>query len=292
MPREAGTPPHPQRMRVGRIPYVNCYPVYGAVDRGIVALDADLVDGVPTALNQAMADGALDVSVVSAVEYARDAARYLLLPDLAISCDGPVRSVLLLARRPAGDLDGQDVVVSRSSMTSVALLGLLFAHVWRAQPAFVPGDAEVSDVAGFAADPHDARLVIGDAALLLTGGAAAAVRAEYPFVYDLGAEWKRWTGLPFVFAVWVAQRATPVADALRVHGGLIASRDWGIDHLDLLAAQASGVTGVPSGACLDYLSGLDYGLSYPHLAGLTEFYRRLVLAGDVPDGTLAFLPAA
>ena len=51
-------------MRVGRIPYVNCYPVYGAIDRNIVSIDAELVDGVPTALNRAMADGALDVSVV------------------------------------------------------------------------------------------------------------------------------------------------------------------------------------------------------------------------------------
>ena len=58
-------------MRVGRIPYVNCYPVYGAVDRGLVPLGAELVDGVPTALNRMMAGGALDVSVVSAVEYAR-----------------------------------------------------------------------------------------------------------------------------------------------------------------------------------------------------------------------------
>ncbi|MBP7551194.1 MAG: hypothetical protein KA761_12980, partial [Gemmatimonadaceae bacterium] len=78
-------------MRLGRIPYINCFPVYGAVDRGIVPIDAELVDGVPTALNRMMAEGALDVSVVSAVEYARDSARYLLLPDLAISCDGPVR---------------------------------------------------------------------------------------------------------------------------------------------------------------------------------------------------------
>jgi chorismate dehydratase len=44
--------------------------------------------------------------------------------------------------------------------------------------------------------------------------------------------------------------------------------------------------------CLEYLSGLDYGLSYEHLAGLTEFFRRLVAAGRVPNGTLAFLPAA
>jgi chorismate dehydratase len=279
------------RLRVGRIPYVNCYPVYGAIDRGIVPLDADLADGVPTALNQRMAEGTLDVSVVSAVEYARDAARYMLLPDLAISCDGPVRSVMLFSKRPASELTGRDVVVSRSSMTSVALLQLLFEHVWRARPIFVPGDAELSDVAQFDAEPHDARLVIGDAALVLTSGASSE-RAAYPHAYDLGTEWKRWTGLPFVFAVWVAQRTVPVAASLRVHADLIASRDWGVAHRSTLAAQAAQATHVPYPVCFDYLAGLDYRLSYPHLAGLTEFYRRLVLAGEVPDGTLAFLPTA
>src|SRR5688572_30621292 len=119
-------------MRVGRIPYVNCYPVYGAIDRGIVSLDATIVDGVPTALNRQMAAGALDVSVISAVEYARDSQRYLLLPDLAISCDGPVRSVALFSKRPVSELGGRRVLVSRSSMTSLALLELLFANVWDA----------------------------------------------------------------------------------------------------------------------------------------------------------------
>jgi chorismate dehydratase len=278
----------PPRLRVGRIPYVNCYPVYGAVDRGIVPLAADIVDGVPTSLNRAMAAGTLDVSVVSAVEYAREPDRYLLLPDLAISCDGPVRSVMLFSKRPAPDLAGERVLVSRSSMTSVRLVELLFRHVWHATPQFVLGDAEVSDLARLADEPHEARLVIGDAALMLTG----APEPAYPYAYDLGTEWKQWTGLPFVFAVWVAQRSTPVAEALQVHAGLIASRDWGLEHRPLLAEQAAAATGVPLPTCLDYLSGLDYRLSYHHLAGLTEFYRRLVLAGEVPNGTLAFLPAA
>jgi chorismate dehydratase len=279
----------PTAARVGRIPYVNCYPVYGAVDRGIVPLGATLIDGVPTALNRLMAEGSLDVSVVSAVEYARDPARYLLLPDLAISCDGPVRSVMLFARMPVQDLGGRRVLISRSSMTSVALLELLFRHVWRTRPRFVRGDAELSDVARFADEEHDARLVIGDAALTLTG---SRDERTYPYAYDLGVAWKRWTGLPFVFAVWVAQRTMQAPDALRVHASLIASRDWGVRHLDPLAAQASAATGVPVATCIDYLSGLDYRLSYEHLAGLTEFYRRLVAAGWVPNGTLAFLPAA
>lgn len=276
---------------LGRIPYINCYPVYGAVDRGIVRLDAELVTGVPSDLNRKMAAGELDISAVSAVEYARDSSRYLLLPDLAISCDGPVQSVALYSRLPAPELTGRDVLVSRSSMTSVALLELLFENVWHARPRFVPGDAELSDVGRFADEYHVARLVIGDAALLLGAGTGPDV-PRYEHAYDLGAAWKSWTGQPFVFAVWVAQRATPVKDALAAHAGLITARDWGLANLPMLATQASDATGVPEQRCLDYLSGLDYGLSYPHLAGLTEFFRRLVDKGRVPNGTLTFLPAA
>jgi chorismate dehydratase len=275
-------------MKIGRIPYVNCYPVYGAIDRGVVRLDAELIDGVPTDLNRRMGAGELDISVVSAVEYARDADRYLLLPDLAISCDGPVRSVVLFSRRPAGELGARNVIVSRSSMTSVALLELLFENVWHARPRFVPGDAELEDVVVDNATDTDARLVIGDAALVL----GTNHRERYPFVYDLGQTWKDWTGQPFVFAVWVAQRSTNVKEALLAHAGLIASRDWGLRHLPELADQAHRATGVERSVCAEYLSGLDYGLSYPHLAGLTEFYRRLVERGRIPNGTLTFLPAA
>ena len=286
-------------MRVGRIPYINCYPVYGAIDRGIVQLHGELVDGVPTELNRQMAAGSLDVSVISAVEYARDATRYLLLPDLAISCDGPVRSVVLFSKRPASELTGRRVLVSKSSMTSVALVELLFENVWDSRPTFVPANAEISDVDQFGDSEHEARLVIGDAALLLwsrlrdqqqsSGGAGLH---GYRYAYDLGAAWKDWTGLPFVFAVWVALRTTPVAESLAVHAELIASRDWGLAHLDQLAAQAALATGVKRSVCHEYLSGLDYGLSYQHLAGLTEFFRRLVAAGRVPNGSLSFLPAA
>lgn len=276
-------------MRVGRIPYINCYPVYGAVDRGIVPMAAELVDGVPTALNRLMADGALDVSVVSAVEYARDWERYLLLPDLAISCDGPVQSVMLFSTRPAHELSGSDVLVSKSSMTSVRLLELLFNHVWKARPTFVPGNAEAADLRSAAGAQPAARLVIGDAALMMRSG---AITHPFEYMYDLGDVWKQWTGLPFVFAVWVAQRTADTAQALAVHAALIESRNWGLKHLDILAEQAYATTGVPLAACTEYFAGLDYGLGYPHLGGLTEFYRRLTLAGKVAPGRLAFLPAA
>jgi chorismate dehydratase len=194
---------------------------------------------------------------------------------------------MLFSRRPASELGSRNVLISRSSMTSVALLELLFESVWRTTPRFVPGDAEVSDVSDPRDESTDARLVIGDAALVL-----GSQRDRYPHVYDLGQMWKEWTGQPFVFAVWVAQRTTNVRKALNAHAGLIASRDWGLDHLPELAKQAHLATGVSLSVCAEYLSGLDYGLSYPHLAGLTEFYRRLFERGRIPNGTLTFPPAA
>ena len=275
-------------MRLGRIGYINCAPVYGAIDRGIVSLPAgaELVTGTPSELNDLLVAGELDVSVISAVEYARHARELVLLPDLAISCDGPVRSVALFSKRPVAELGSHTVLLSASSRTSVALLELLCRDVWKITPRFAAARAEAQDLDTLAALPHEAVLVIGDAALTL------AARRSYAHRYDLGEEWKRWTGLPFVFAVWAARRSTDAAAVNRGHQALIASRAWGLAHLEDLAQDAARATGVPLAACREYLGGLDYALTYKHLAGLTDFFRRLAAVGIVPDGSLQFVQVA
>src|ERR1041384_2342337 len=133
-------------MRLGRIGYINCYPVYAGLDRGAVHVPADLVTGTPAELNDLLTAGELDVSVISAVEYARHAKDLVLLPDLAISCDGPVRSVLLFSRRPVAELNGCTVLLSASSRTSVALLELLCRERWHIAPRFAEVRAEASDL--------------------------------------------------------------------------------------------------------------------------------------------------
>lgn len=273
-------------MKLGRIPWINCYPIYGAVDRGLIRLPAEVVSGTASELNDLLAAGALQVSVVSAVEYARNAAAYHLLPDLAITCDGPVHSVALFSKRPVEDLSGCTVLLSASSRTSVLLLELLCRHRWGIRPQFAIARAEAPDLNGLAGLPHEAVLVIGDAALHLS------TQSTYPVRVDLGAEWKAWTGLPFVFAVWAARRDTSPAAAGAVHECLLESRAWGLANLDLLAASAAENTGVSEAVCRAYLGDLDYALSYRHLAGLTDFFRRLAHEGMVPDGSLSFISAA
>ncbi|MGH3995112.1 MAG: menaquinone biosynthetic enzyme MqnA/MqnD family protein, partial [Pseudonocardiaceae bacterium] len=238
-------------MRLGRIPWINCYPVYGAVDRGLVSVPAELVTGTASELNDLLAAGELQVSVVSAVEYARNAAAYHLLPDLAITCDGPVHSVALFSRRPVAELDGCTVLLTASSRTSVLLLELLCRHRWNVRPRFATARAEAPDLAGLAGLPHEAVLVIGDAALLL------ASQSRYPVRLDLGHEWKAWTGLPFVFAVWAARREAQSARVQAMYQRLLQSRAWGLAHLDELAAAAAGATGVAEAMCREYLGDLD-----------------------------------
>ena len=118
--------------------------------------------------------------------------------------------------------------------------------------------------------PHDAVLVIGDAALLL------AAQSHYPVRVDLGEAWKEWTGLPFVFAVWAARRDAPHESVQAVHRGLLDSRAWGLEHLEELAREAHQRTGVTEQACREYLGDLDYALVVP-APGRTD--RLLPAAG-------------
>src|SRR6266850_2592778 len=228
-------------MRIGRIGYINCAPVYGAIDRGVVALPpgGQLITGTPAELNDLLVAGELDLSVISAIEYARHAKELVLLPDLAISCDGPVRSVALFAKQAVGRLGGSTILLSASSRTSAALLELLCRDVWKIKPKFAEARAEAQDLEALAALPHEAVLVIGDPALKL------AAAGTYAHRYDLGEEWKRWTGKPFVFAVWAARRAADPIAIHQSHRSLLASRAWGLAHLDEIARDTARVTRLP-----------------------------------------------
>jgi len=257
-------------MRIGRIGYINCAPVYGAIDRGIVSLPhgGELVTGTPAELNDLLVAGELDVSVISAIEYARHAKELVLLADLAISCDGPVRSVALFSKRAVERLGGSTVLLSASSRTSVALLELLCRDVWKIKPKFAEARAEAQDLEALAALPHEAVLVIGDPALKL------AAAGTYSHRYDLGEQWKRWTGKPFVFAVWAATRVASPAAVQRGHEALLASRAWGLAHLEEIAQETARVTQLPVATCREYLSGLDYAFGNTHRAALSDFLRR------------------
>src|SRR5262249_42948501 len=101
------TPEMWQRPRVGHIQFLNCLPLYWGLMRSGALLGVDLHKDTPDRLNDALVAGDLDVGPISVVEYLRHANDLLLLPDLAVGSDGPVRSVNIVSTIPLDQLDGR-----------------------------------------------------------------------------------------------------------------------------------------------------------------------------------------
>jgi len=265
------------RLRLGRISYLNVLPIYYPLESGIIAHPFEIVPGTPACLNGLTADGRLDLSVVSSIEYARHPDRYFIVPDLSISCFGPVKSVLLLSRRPWTELEGESILVSSQSHTSIALLKILFAFQHGMHVRLVPGDCTEALARR---DSPAAFLAIGDEALRLK-----AVEG-YPYCCDLGEAWTKWTGLPFVFALWVVQRNTVEKGAGGIPvgiGALTAAKQWGCSHLDTICAEAlrKGILG--KGELEEYYRLLGYNLDGNERRGLERFFGYLPQIGEVPE---------
>jgi chorismate dehydratase len=135
---------------------------------------------------------------------------------VAVGCDGPVFSVFLAHRGALGGI--RSVALDPASLSSANLLRVLLAEFHDMRPAFGSGG--------------EARLLIGNQAIEFRR--AEEGKSDWQFL-DLGAEWKRCTGLPFVFAVWAVRAET--ADAAAVADAFRRLKDAGIAQIPALIAQ-------------------------------------------------------
>jgi chorismate dehydratase len=261
---------------LGKIGFVNVLPIYYPLEAGIVPHQFTVISGTPAQLNEMAAKGELDVSAVSSVEYARHPERYLLVPDLSISSRGPVGSVLLLSRIPIEELGGRPVLTSAKSHSSALLLRVLFSLRLGITPDFRTGH------------PGEA-LVHGNAplAMLLIGDEALRYRhhPEYPHRWDLGEVWYAWTGLPFVFGVWVIQRTAlefPADMLPKAVDSLLKAKAWGCANLDEICRQAMPYDLMNYDELYQYYQGLGFHLSEIEEKGLRSFFRCLTEIGELP----------
>lgn len=272
-------------LRMGRINYLNVLPIYHPLEAGILPHDFELVAGPPALLNEMMARGELQVSSCSCFEYGRHPDDYYLIRDLSIGSMGPVMSVVLLSSVPLRELNGKTILISGESHTSVALLRLLLGERYH-----VEASLEVGPVgpAVNSAHPPAAFLAIGDEALRLRNHPA------YPWKIDLAEAWRGWTGLPFIFGLWVVSRQAAEAGLFdRDPGELLRQgRDWGLAHLDVIL-DLTGY-GCPLGRNelrVYYEDGLVFSLGEREREGLLLFYRKLCGAGLIESApALRFFP--
>ncbi|XVU25711.1 menaquinone biosynthetic enzyme MqnA/MqnD family protein [Actinoplanes sp. CA-054009] len=265
------------RPRVGHIQFLNCLPIYWGLMRSGALLDVDLRKDTPERLSASLVAGDLDIGPITLVEYLRHADELVLLPNLAVGSDGPVLSVNLISTRPLAELDGRPVALGSTSRTGVLLAQMLLAEQYGAEPEYFRCPPELTQMLMEA----DAGVLIGDPAL----------RAMYEGprlgldVTDLGEAWKKWTGLPMVFAVWAVRKDFAAANpgvVKDVHEAFQRSRDLSLGELDEVAAAAARWEPFDAETLATYFRVLDFSLGERQIAGMREFARRAAARREVP----------
>jgi predicted solute-binding protein len=230
-------PTAPQKLRVCAVSYLNTAPlVWGMLygpQRGIF----DVLFRIPSECADLVASGHAEIGLVPCFELSAD--RYRMVPGVGIASRGPVRSILLISKVPAGQI--RTLAADTSSRTSVALARILLSEKFGASP-FVTRHPPRLDAMLAAAD---AALVIGDPALRLNPEAL-------PFhVYDLGQEWTEFTGLPMVYAVWAGP---PRFISPEAASALEASCRYGVERIDAIAEAETPKRGLTVELGRTYLS--------------------------------------
>ncbi|MFE2096362.1 MULTISPECIES: menaquinone biosynthetic enzyme MqnA/MqnD family protein [unclassified Streptomyces] len=259
------------RPRVGHIQFLNCLPLYWGLARTGTLLDFELTKDTPEKLSEQLVRGDLDIGPVTLVEFLRNADDLVAFPDIAVGCDGPVMSCVIVSQVPLDRLDGARVALGSTSRTSVRLAQLLLAERYGVQPEYYTCPPDL----GLMMQEAEAAVLIGDAALRANLHYGPKLGLD---VHDLGAMWKEWTGLPFVFAVWAARRdylEREPALTRQVHEAFLASRNLSLEEVGKVAEQASRWEAFDEATLEQYFTTLDFSFGEPQLNAVTEFARRV-----------------
>jgi chorismate dehydratase len=266
------------RPRVGRIDFVNCFPLYLHFEEELAArgLQADVVAGSPAQLNRMLVDGSIDMALPSSIEFARHHDELTLLDGLAIGSFGAVDSVQLFSKVSVTEMSS--VALTEKSATSVCLLKVL-CREWGVEPAFLPRRQPLADTLA----ECDGLLLVGDEALYILRAGV------YPLNVDLGEAWRQISGRRLVLGVWAGRGsfgAPHPSEAAALQAALIASRDRCAAHPHETAAAAALVYDFTQDYLFEYFDKLRYGFGPEHRRGLAEFFRRAAAIGElseVPD---------
>ena len=252
--------------RIGAVSYLNSKPL--VEDIGMLLPDADIRLDYPSRLADDLVAGRLDVALIPSIECMREP-DYEIVSDACVATRGPVLSVKLYSRVPMGAI--KTLSLDEGSRTSAALTKIMLHERFGVRPTCRPLPLEQNSEHSDA----DAILLIGDRAM-------HTPNERFHSVWDLGEEWTNWTGLPFVFAMWVARHDAALGD---VEQRLNEARDRGVARIADIAQREASQVGVSIEAARDYLThNLHFRLGSAERSGLRLFHELAVQLGLAPQG--------
>jgi len=250
--------------KVSVVQYLNTVPLIWGMLKGDEQGKFELSYTTPAGCAEAVRAREADLGIIPSIEYQR-LDRAQVIAGISIASKNEVKSVLLLSKVPVEKVTS--VAVDNSSRTSAALVRILMRKFYSRFITVTPSAPKPDEMLGRA----DAALVIGDPALTYQGRAA--------HVYDLAAEWKRFTGLPFVFALWVGHEDPRLS---KLRKDFESSRDFGLAHVDEIAGEYGPKLKLAPEAVKVYLTrNIDYSLDEDNRKGLRLFYKLAREAGII-----------
>ena len=257
-------------VRLGAVGYLNARPLVYGLDR---SPRFDLRFDLPSECARLLHAGGVDLGLIPSIEYLRGDP-YRIVPDLAITSSGPVRSVALFTTRPIGDV--RSILMDTSSRTSVALVQVLCARLFKIQPAIESSGPDLDAML----QRSDAALIIGDKALLADTN-TVPLKPDSVVKIDLGEAWTSMTGLPFVWAFWAGRQGAIGADDV---AALQAARDAGVEQAEAVAHDYFREAPQYQEIGAEYLrDNIKYYLGESERAGLELFYRYAAEIGVVRE---------
>jgi chorismate dehydratase len=251
-------------LRLAAIDFLNPAPLMydfeHAPTQGALAEHYAITRMMPSACAAALASGDADLGLIPIAAYTPELA---VVPGCAIASLDHIRSILLVSKCPVDQV--RTVALDTASRTSVLYTQILFRTWWSAAATFLPHAPDL-----------DAMLQVADAALVIGDPALYALEACDPdlLYYDLGHEWQRRTGVPWVSAFW-AVRPSAIADPVSVIRDLSHSRDAGLAHIPELVREWAPRLRLPETTVHEYLTrNIYYYLDEACLEGIDLFYRH------------------
>ena len=267
-------------MRISAISYLNTAPLMWDFEHGLADPSFEVAYTIPSRCALQLQNGTADIGIIPAAAYAT-IPHLSILPGVAIASKRPVRSILLVSSKPMSEI--RTIVLDSSSLTSVALVRILFEKCWGGGRDFTSHAPDLKSM-----------LSAGDAALLIGDPALKVDRSRY-YTWDLAEEWLRFTGKPFVFAFWAVRNQAAQASKLDLGSVFQRSRDHGLEpaNLQQIVETWAPKLNLPQQDVHEYLtSNIFYYLDGPCLRGLRLFYRYAHECNALPPAPeLSFVAA-
>ena len=207
------------KIKLSAITYLNTKPFLYGITHTTLMDSIELSLDVPSVCADKLKAGTVDLGIIPVAEISTIHGAGVVT-DYCIACSGKVRTVVLASMVPLKEVER--IVLDYQSRTSVQLVKILARDYWMITPEWMEGTPDYirDDLKGTTAG-----VIIGDRVF--------EAEKQFPYLYDLGEAWKAHTGLDFVFACWVANKALDNAFIEQFEAAL----QIGIDHIPDVIAE-------------------------------------------------------